>query len=564
MTLLELCKRCGFEGIKKITKAEQAPSQHRDKAQHLLDIFDICYYDEAADILGSEHSLSLRIAEYYLSLVESGESLSLGEKELSVMLLEDSVFRETLVDYLEHATAVISYFLRNNEDEEEAEDSDNPIEGSHQPHLPPFNELFDKEYEETLRLWEGKEKIMSLFRQDLVPNTPEEKVRHAFEHIIKHHVLKDYEETEGIAQSEVHLAHFGVTKEQRRVDLILYQQGDNEGDKPEPLILFEFKEPSAPLDDDTKAQLDNYEKLLNEKSIHPLYMILSNGKSHLVRSSADRAYKTLSALGEYLEIMQSKGVKGEPIEESDIPKEAAKYDWCAIRCYEQFYADGNLFLGVGDSLYDDELWEKRADLFIHFHYFLRYYTRTPEEIQNFERASGDLTIGGVMQLSFGDQSSGENGKFTGHFRVFHYKGQRFALGIHPWMQPGQPYLLVAIGKARRLQLNMEEFFLPWGSRRCLVVHDGRINASGGRTKQKVLDKSSEFLPAMEGRVVLGSFISQKGLSLADEEFRSFLVNIFEYALLREDLKEEMPSKSPEKWKQKILWKDYNFKMQLRP
>jgi hypothetical protein len=379
-------------------------------------------------------------------------------------------------------------------------------------------------------LKDGKECFLCLSRKKLIQITPEEKVRQEF--ISK--LAKEYKVPFDLIDVEVPLSYFSKNL-RGRADIIAYEYSEKENSN-FPLILVECKEPNVPLTDKVFEQVYNYDSHLLAKLI-----IVTNGIETIAEmfDEEKNEYYEIENIPTYTELLTDKTYnrkKNEFVWER--PKFNEKAEW------KKLVDEG--FIGEDSS-------SEFYSFFTNLYGFL-FDEKTKINtlsITNFKLINDE----GIRFTTFGNSAGGS---FAGDYRYWiledsKKENQIISISImgklsstnHPKFgnSKGLTLLLVAIDNFENSHLSLElsiDRFTNFNNNYAEIIHDGTLTVGNkGRVKNlDVINFISEKRPTLikDNKIYLGKLTLTEEININQQETKSFLENIIDYAILRDEFR----------------------------
>lgn len=372
-------------------------------------------------------------------------------------------------------------------------------------------------------------------RRILVQATPEEEVRQKF----IQYLMKYLNVPEDMIDVEVHMTYFkkGIRD---RADIVGYYQV---GEKKKPLFVVECKAPKQTITDDTFYQIEKYDKAINT----PGNLIITNGERTVfyVKTKTNTDYEEAVEPPTYNELISNHQIKTthviklsdwhRPKYEDRLNKEVISemlnyYGWIGEGTDKKLYGILSNLIGLNIDLADG--------------------LELPLQHPKF-----DIVNQGMRRTSFGNAAGGS---WPGRYRYFILKdkegnnqiistailGEMFVKNDPVFGNTkGHTKLIVAIDNFETshnsLQLDLDKNIVEDNST-FSIYHDGTLTSgkSGAVSKFFVVDFVKEKAPhLLKGNsIYLGTLPKIRNITWSDA--KEFYLNLIEYALLRDEIRNE--------------------------
>ena len=371
----------------------------------------------------------------------------------------------------------------------------------------------------------GSDCVMDKVKHILRPATPEEDVRQKTIDYLHQEMGIPYNAME----TEVPVTYF-KKGQKGRMDIVIY--GEKEGARI-PIMVVETKAPQIPLLDDVYLQAHRY-----ATQVGISILMITNGSEMDIQkwNNNHREYEQVIKIPTYDELLIPETVAAKRIEDLRYTRRDYKslFDKNVIREEKEFA----YFLGENASYEEAPYFLNLAECFLD----------TSKEVVslNFSNYSF-VKDGGVRYTSFGNASGGS---YPGYYRYFLVEDsekntQLVSMAVMGCMN-GRTLLIVAVDDFDKhhnsLQLSLGHFAnIHEGKMR--IFHNGRMTVGNigpvksqkvrdyvlSRTNLKMMDKSN---------FILGELDASEELNCDRSDIKELISNLIEYALLRDELRNE--------------------------
>lgn len=371
----------------------------------------------------------------------------------------------------------------------------------------------------------GKECFYDTYRAKLIPVTPEEVVRQR----IAYWCEKNLQVPPQMIILEQHLSHYQLPSKDR-ADIIIHEET---GEGLLPLAVIECKAASVALSEKTFHQCFSYSDLLQTE-----YAIVTNGIELLAyKYNADKnKYELLSEPPTYSQMLGREAVIEEPMAVVPRPSYASLFSEETQKRYIEDYIIGSA-TSVEYRAYAINLLEALLD--------------EEDTLQN-RNASFELIKDlGVRILSYGNAAGFD---YVAPYRSFLIKdktgnNQILSLGFNAYGND-KTILCVAIDDFKKshhaLQLLFDRY-MTLHNGTMVFKHNGQISVghSGSASASDLIRIVKEAYPQLideKNKVNLGTVDASHDLHLSSDDVTSFVYNLLEYALIRDEFRESIKGK----------------------
>ena len=371
----------------------------------------------------------------------------------------------------------------------------------------------------------GKECFYDTYRAKLIPVTPEEVVRQR----IAYWCEKNLQVPPQMIILEQHLSHYQLPSKDR-ADIIIHEET---GEGLLPLAVIECKAASVALSEKTFHQCFSYSDLLQTE-----YAIVTNGIELLAyKYNADKnKYELLSEPPTYSQMLGREAVIEDPMAVVPRPSYASLFSEETQKRYIEDYIIGSA-TSVEYRAYAINLLEALLD--------------EEDTLQN-RNASFELIKDlGVRILSYGNAAGFD---YVAPYRSFLIKdktgnNQILSLGFNAYGND-KTILCVAIDDFKKshhaLQLLFDRY-MTLHNGTMVFKHNGQISVghSGSASASDLIRTVKEAYPQLideKNKVNLGTVDASNDLHLSSDDVTSFVYNLLEYALIRDEYRESIKGK----------------------
>lgn len=379
----------------------------------------------------------------------------------------------------------------------------------------------------------GAPHLMGLARGYLVPATPEERVRQETVRWLVNEV--------GVPLSLITCELPVATKKDRgRADIVVFSD-----DEERAMLVVECKAPTIDLTDDTLRQAERYARVLR-----PTFLVLTNGNDLRVLRRRGQRYESIHALPRW----SSMGTPGLALLACEPPPERLPWD-------EIHTARGAR--AALDEEFETIVGKGSPDYLVPFAVDLSSILMDVRQSPSLPTTVGDYAMVedlGLTERSFGNVSGGS--WYSPNYRAFRLEhltsGETMIVSLvvlaglsttnHPRLgnRRGYTYLIVAVDDDKRshnaLQLRLDTVAERVEFERGRIELRGHSQLSNGRGGSASRDTVREYVAsrstlASTGDVSFGKLRVDR--ALAWESLTPVLARIVEYALLRDELRDQL-------------------------
>lgn len=372
----------------------------------------------------------------------------------------------------------------------------------------------------------GKECFYDTYRAKLIPATPEEIVRQK----IAYWCERNLQVPPHMIILEQHLSHYQIPSKDR-ADIIIHEA--TEDGSLLPLAIIECKATTVALSEKTLHQCFSYSDLLQTD-----YAIVTNGIELLAYkyNAETNKYDLLSEPPTYAQMLGRKAEVAPPLQIVPRPKYESLFSEDIQRRYIEDYIIGSKTT-IEYRAYAINLLEALLD---------------EEHTLQKRNASFELIKDlGVRILSYGNAAGFD---YVAPYRSFLIKdktgnNQIISLGFNAYGND-KTILCVAIDDFKKshhaLQLLFDKYMiLDKGVMK--FQHNGQISVghSGSASASDLVRYVNDKCPQLVGenqKIDLGSVNANSDICISNEDITSFIYNLFEYALLRDEFRDLIKKK----------------------
>lgn len=353
-------------------------------------------------------------------------------------------------------------------------------------------------------------------RKRLISITPEEEVRQS---LINFLITEKGYPIENI-QIEVPMSYFEKGAK-GRADILIFDNDENV------LCLIECKEPREYLTDNVLEQVERYDKYVKAETtciaigseIH--FFAFMENEDKIIKLSEFPSFKTLIENGQvdyFLpEIVEYEKLDfTEPLDEDIV---------------NEFYDEG---------IFGKNTEKKYLPFLINLHNFYQDKDDKVNEIENVE----DI---GIKVTKYGNASGGG---FFGNYRAFlDYNSNSVVSFAISSMTRGENFpvhtsLMFAVDMKGKFHLSLElrvDKHIRFNQNKIEITHDGTITIGklGAAKRSDLINFIENRKPQLiqNGKIFLGIFDQNKEIKASDEETKEFIKNCMEYAIIRDEFRE---------------------------